>query len=183
MHELVHRLKENYGLLVFHAPVFVGDPLAVFAAVVTVQHGRHGINAQTVNMEIFQPEERIGNKEIFHLMPAEIENKRAPILMFPFARVLVLIQVRSVEIRQTISVFGKMPRHPIHDDADILPVHVIDKVLEISGRAEPVVRRVKAPYLVSPRRNVRMVLHRQQLDVRKPHFLDILCKGNGQVVV
>ena len=46
----VHLFEELNGFQIFASTVDVGDPLALFAGIIAVQHGRHGIDAQAVYM-------------------------------------------------------------------------------------------------------------------------------------
>ncbi len=62
---LVHRgvglLHEVDRLEVFATAELIGQPLTVVAAVIEVQHGCHSVDAQTVDMELFDPEQGVGN--------------------------------------------------------------------------------------------------------------------------
>ena len=53
--------EELDSLEVFVFTVFIRNPVSVAAAVVEVEHGRNGIYAETVNMEVFYPVEGVGN--------------------------------------------------------------------------------------------------------------------------
>ena len=67
-------------------------------------------------------------------MASVVENVAVPIRVKALARVAMLIQVRSVEKRQTMLVRRKMGRDPIENDADASLVQVIDEKHEILRR-------------------------------------------------
>ena len=56
VHDLVHALQERDRLQVLAAAVPVRDPLAGFARVVQVQHRRHGVHPQAVDVVLLDPE-------------------------------------------------------------------------------------------------------------------------------
>ena len=72
-----------------------------FARVIEVEHRRDRIHAQTVDVILVQPEERVADQEIAHLVAAVVENQRAPILVLALARIHVLVQIGAVEFRET----------------------------------------------------------------------------------
>ncbi len=69
----------------------------MFARVVQIQHGRHGIDAQAVDVEFAQPVERVRQQEIAHFIAAEVEDERAPFAMLALARVGVFVERGAVE--------------------------------------------------------------------------------------
>ena len=54
-------LQELHGVEIFAAAVLVGQPFAVFAGVIEVEHGCHGVNTQAINVELVEPVEGIGH--------------------------------------------------------------------------------------------------------------------------
>ena len=51
--------------------------------------------------------------------------------METLARIGVLVQMRAVEVDQPVRIGGKVRRHPVEDDADPVPMQVIDEIHEI----------------------------------------------------
>ena len=45
------------AIQVFAAAVLVGNPFTLFARVVKVEHRGHGVDAEAVNVHVFQPED------------------------------------------------------------------------------------------------------------------------------
>ena len=79
--------------------------------------------------------------------------------------------------------FGKVARHPVEDDADVVLMAGVDERLEVRRRAEAAGRREEARDLVAPRRRVRVLHHRQELDVRVAHVLDVGDEPLGELAV
>ena len=75
---LVEFLEEADGLQVFAAAEFVGQPVALLAAVVEVQHRGDGIDAQAVDVVLVQPEQGVGNEEVADFVPAVVEDQACP---------------------------------------------------------------------------------------------------------
>ena len=96
----------RFQILIFS--VLVGNPLTILLAVVEIQHGCHGVNAQTVDMVFGQPIQRIGNQEILDLVSAVVKNFGAPIRMLALLWVCILIQRLAVKVCQTVFVTRKM---------------------------------------------------------------------------
>ena len=55
--------------------ILVRQPLALLLAVVQIEHGSHRIHPDTIHMELPEPEQNIGNQEIFHLRLAVVEKR------------------------------------------------------------------------------------------------------------
>src|SRR5262245_16099435 len=108
-------------------------------------------------MKFIEPEERIADQKIPHLVAAVIENKRAPIRLLALARVLVLVKVGAVELAERVCILRKMRRHPIHNHADSGLMTFVDEMTKIIGRTEPARRRVIICDLITPRAFERML--------------------------
>ena len=55
-----------------------------------------------------------------------------PILVLALPRIHVFVEIRAVEFGQSMRVFRKMRRHPIHDHADpdlMTPVHEMAELI------------------------------------------------------
>src|SRR6266498_5375133 len=95
------------------------------------------------------------------------------------ARVLVLVERGAVEARECPLVAREMGGHPVEDDADSLLVQLVDERPEVVGIAETCGRREVARDLVAPRAAVRVLHHRQQLDVREAEILRVGAELRG----
>ena len=178
--EFAHELD---CLEVLASAVAVGDPFAFVARVVEVKHRRDRVHAQTVDVELLQPEHRAGNEEVLHLIAAEIEDQRGPVEVFAQARVFMLVQCGPVETAQAVGILGEMRRHPVQDHADPVAVAVIDKPAEIVRRAETAGWRIVAGGLVAPGLVVGVLGHRHQFDVREPESESMVDQHRRQLAV
>ena len=114
----VQLLQERDRLQVLPAAVLVRRPLAVLAGVVQVEHRGDRVDPQPVDVELLAPVERVGDEEVAHLGPAEVEDVRAPVGVLAAPRVGVLVQRRAVEAGQRPLVAREVRRHPVQDHAD-----------------------------------------------------------------
>ena len=115
---LVQLLQERDRLQVLAAAELVRHPLALLARVVEVEHRRDRVDAEAVGVELAHPVERVREQEVPHLVPAEVEDQRAPVGMRAAARILVLVQRRAVEAGERELVPREVRGHPVEDDAD-----------------------------------------------------------------
>ena len=146
----VHLLQERDRLVVLAPAILVGHPFASLAGIVPVQHRRHRIHAQPVDMVFVQPVDRIGGQEVLHLGSAIVVDQRVPVLVEPLARVGMFVKLGPVEAGQAMRVGREMPRHPVQQHPQPRLVRRIDQVAELMRRAEPDRRRIKAHRLIAP---------------------------------
>jgi hypothetical protein len=180
-HRLVQLAEEEDRLEVLAAAVRVREPLARLAAVVEVEHRRHGVDAEPVDVELAQPVERVRDEEAPHLVAAVVEDERAPVGVLAAARVLVLEERRAVEAPQREVVAGKVRRHPVEDHADARAMERVDEETEIV-RACRSARSVRSsPTPGTPRALERMLRDRQQLDVGESEAAGVLREAGGDL--
>ena len=176
-------LEQADRLEVLAPAVHVGDPLAVLARVVEVEHRGHGVDAQPVDVELLQPVDGVGDEEVAHLEAPEVEDVGTPVGLVTAARVRVLVQGEAVEAGQGERVTREVPGHPVEDDADAGLVQRVDQVAEVVGGAEPGRRGVVPGDLVAPGRAVRVLHDREQLDVGEAEVLDVVDEVFGHLAV
>ena len=164
-------------------PYWLGIHSPGLPRIIQVEHRGHGVHPQAVHVEAVAPEQRVGQQEIHHLVPAVVEDQRAPILVRPFARVFVLVERGAVEAGQRPVVAREMRRHPVNNHPDARLVQRVDQILEVLRRAVAAGRRVKARHLVAPRRVIRVLGHRHEFHVREAHLLHVLDQRLGQLAV
>ena len=183
VHQFVHSLEKGDRLEVLVPPVDVRDPLPRFPGVVEVEHRRHGVHPQAVDVVLVEPEERVRKEEVRHLPASVVEDQRPPVAVFPHARVGVLVEVGPVEPRQPVGVAGEVRRHPVDDHSDPFPVAPIDELHELVRGAVSGRRGEVPEHLVSPRTVERMFRHREEFDVGVSHLLDVGNEIVGQLPV
>jgi hypothetical protein len=115
---LVELLEERDRVEVLAAAELVGDPLALAARVVEVEHRGDRVDADPVDVVLAQPEQRVGDEEVAHLVAPEVEHQRAPVRVRAAARVGVLVERGAVEARERELVAREVRRHPVEDHAD-----------------------------------------------------------------
>jgi hypothetical protein len=151
--------------------------------VVEVEHRGDRVDAQTVDVELLEPVDRVGDEEVAHLGAAEVEDVRPPVGLVAAARVRVLVQRTAVEPRQRELVPREVRWDPVEDDADPALVEAVDEVPELVGAAEPAGGGVVAGHLVTPGRAVRVLHDRQELDVGEAQIGDVVHQVLGEVQI
>ena len=160
----------------------VGRPV-VAARVVAVEHRGDGVEAQAVDVELFEPVEGVGDQEIAHAVAAPIVDKRAPVGVVGHARVCVLVERRSVEVRKRVRVGREVGGHPVEDHAQTAPVQVVDQEAQVVGRAVAERRCVVADDLVAPASIVWMLHHGHQFDVGEAVLNRVIGERLSQVAI
>ena len=130
-----------------------------------MQHAGNGIDAQTVEVKLMQPIQRVGNEEVLDLCPPKVEDIRTPIGVLPPLWIGVLEQRSAVKACESPFVLWKVSRHPISNHANAVLVQYIDHRAQVVGGSVPRGWRVVARHLVAPRLPIRILGDRQQLNV------------------
>ena len=68
-------------------------------------------------MVLVNPEQRVREQEILHLVAPVIEDERAPVRLSAAPRVRVLVKMRAVEKCQAVRVAREMRRRPVENHA------------------------------------------------------------------
>jgi hypothetical protein len=176
----VHLAQEVDGFQVFPAAVLVGQPFAILAGVVQVEHGSHGVHAQAVQVELGHPVVGAGEEEAFHLAAAVIEDVGAPVLVHAQTRILVLVEGGTVEAGQGPGVHGEVAGHPVQDDADAGLVTGVHEMAEVVRRAEAGGGSEVAGGLVTPGLVQRVLGDRHQFQMGVAQVGDVGHQGVGQ---
>ncbi len=87
------------GFQVFTTAELVRYPLALFAAVVTVDHRGHRIDTQRINPKTLHPVQGVTHQIITDFTTTIVVDQRIPVLVIALARVAVLIEVGAVKLR------------------------------------------------------------------------------------
>src|ERR1039457_2079307 len=102
-------------------------------------------------MEDLQPEERAAREEVAHFGTAIVEDRALPFRMKSLPRIRVLVEVRAVEVGESMLVVRKMRRHPIEDHAESALVQAVNEIHEVLRRAVARGGREISCDLISPR--------------------------------
>ncbi len=180
-HRRIEPPQKFHSLQVLVAAVNIGTPFV--AAVIEIQHARHRVHAQAVDMIHIQPIERVAYEEVAHLVSAVIEAARTPFLVLHTQRVAVLIQRTAVELVKPVAVLGKMPGHPIENNAYAAGVHFVYEIRKILGRAEPARRREISRNLISPRPVERVLRDAHKLQMRITELFEVFAHFVGELAV
>ena len=175
---LVELLQERDRVEILAAAELVRHPLAFVARVVEVQHRRHRVHPDPVDVVLAQPEQRVRDQEVADLVASVVEHERAPVGVLAAARIGVLVQRGAVEPREPELVTREVRRDPVEDHPDVVLVQAVDELAEVVGRAVERRRGEVPGHLVAPRALERVRHHGQELDVGEAHVLDI----RGQLV-
>ena len=179
----VELLEEVHRLKVARATVLVRLPLAVLTPVVEIEHIRDCVDAQPVDVELLEPEQRIRDEEALHLCAPVVEIGCAPLPVLRACFVIGLIEVLAVEMTKPLLILAEMPRHPVHDDADAVLMRRIDQIAEVIGRTVAARHGEVARRLIAPRTVIRVLAERHELDVSVVHVLDIADELIRQIAV
>ena len=176
MNLCIELAQERYSFEVFIAAMFVRYPLVRFARVVQIKHRRDGVDTNTVDVKFIDPVQRTADQVVNHFSTPEVEDQRAPVCVFAFARILMFVQRCTVKLSQPMFIFWKVRRHPVDDDSYAGIVTTVDEVSKVIGVPETLRWGEHANGLVAPGAIERMLRYRQQLNVREPHISNIVDK-------
>ena len=90
----------------------------------------------------------------------------------------MLVEVGTIEEGEAVAVFGKVPRHPIYNDANAVLVALVHKIHELFWGAVARSGGIVPRYLVSPGAIKGMLCHRQQFHMGETQLFYI---GNQSV--
>ncbi|MNL03749.1 hypothetical protein D3C87_1242970 [compost metagenome] len=179
--DVVEMAQEVDGLEVFPTAMTVRHPLAGLARIIAVEHRRHRIDPQAIDMKMLEPVQRRRQHVAVDFGTPEVVDQRVPILVKAFLRVAVLVQRGAVELRQAVGVGGKMRRHPIEDHTDFRLVAGVDERCKLIARAVAGTGGELRQQLVTPRTTERVLHDRHQFDVGEAEFFDIRDQPLGQL--
>ena len=123
---LVEQAEELDGVEVFTATLRVGLPLPRGARVVEVQHRRHRIDAQAVDVVLAQPHERARHEEVPDLVATEVEHERSPVGVQAATGIVVLVQRGAVEAGERPGVVREVRGDPVEQHPDAAVVQHVD---------------------------------------------------------
>src|SRR5579875_14811 len=101
-------------------------------------------------MVFIQPKKGVADEEIADFPTAIVEDEGAPIGMLAAARIGMLIQMRTVEVAQTMPITRKMGRHPIEEDTNAALMQGVNQIHQILRRAKTASRSVVTDCLITP---------------------------------
>ena len=80
-------MQESDGVEVLSTTVAVRHPSPGRPRVVEVEHARHGVHPQPVDVELVEPVEGIGDEEVAHLVAPIVEDIGTPVGVLPLTGV------------------------------------------------------------------------------------------------
>ena len=182
VYRAVQRPQEADRFPVFAPARFIGQPFAGFARIIAIQHRCHGIDAQTIDMELFGPVKGVVDQEADDFAPPEIIDRGVPVGVKAQARVFVFVKRGAVEARQPMFVDGKMRGHPVEQHPDAGPMRAIDKPGKACRRPEPRGWRIQPGGLIAPAGIVGMLEDGHELDMGEAQIGHIGDQLRGQFI-
>ena len=159
--------------MIFASAEFVGNPFALLAGVIEVEHGGDRIHAQAVDVILVEPEHRARHQKAANFGASVVEDVRLPVGMETLPRIGMLVEMRAVEVGQAVRVGREVRRHPVEDHGDAVLVQVVDQIHEILRRAVARGGGEIAGGLVSPGAVEGMLHHGQEFHVSEAHAADV----------
>ena len=95
--------------------------------------------------------------------------------------VVVLVQMRPVEVPERVPVGGEVGGDPVEDHPDAALMQPVDQVHEVLRRSVPAGGGEVSRRLVPPRAVEGMLHHREQLHVREAHVGAVVGEVVGQL--
>jgi hypothetical protein len=150
-------------------------------AVVSVQHARHSIETETVELVLLHPEAQIAKEEAQNFMATVVEQPAVPQLVSTLGTLVEVQVVAVIEHVEAIQyVLRRMTVHHIQQNCNAHTVGSIYQLLQIVWEAVPTACREEAIDLVSETGIVRMLHDCHQLDSVVSQMLnsrkDVLCE-------
>ena len=170
----IEMLEKLYRIVILIAAIFIGKPLTVLLAIIKIEHRCNCIHSDTVNMEFPEPVEYVCYKEILDLCLGIVEYLGSPVGMLSEPRIRMLVNARSVELTESMSVGCKMCGNPIKDNSDAVLMKLIYKIHEIFGLAVSGGRSIIARHLISPGSVKGMLCNTHQFYMGILHLFEIL---------
>ena len=150
MQRVIELFEKCHRLQVFPSTQSIAQPRVGFTPVVQIEHRRDGVDAQSVEVELLDPEQRVGQQEVAHFMARVVEDVRAPLGVVAESRIFVLVARGPVKPPQRPIVLGEMRRHPVQQHPNARLVQRINEGAEIVGRTMARRGRKVSAYLIPP---------------------------------
>ncbi len=174
MHHGIQVLKELNRIEIFIAAVFIRYPLTLLLAVVQIEHGRHCVNSDAVDMVLSDPVENVRNQEIPDLILRIIKYLRAPVRMLADSRIGMLKDTLSVKTPKPVRVSRKMRRNPVKDNTYFILMQLVDQIHKIGRITMSGSGCVITCHLIPPGTVERIFRNTHKLYMRVVHLLQII---------
>src|SRR5690606_9426060 len=96
----------------------IWHPLPMLTAKVQIEHRRHRIHAQPIQVVLFEPKECTADQKITDFVTSKVKDLGAPVLMLSLSRVRVFIKMGSIKESQSMGITWEMGRNPVENDAN-----------------------------------------------------------------
>mmetsp|Transcript_6310 Transcript_6310/g.10708 ORF Transcript_6310/g.10708 Transcript_6310/m.10708 type:complete len:559 (+) Transcript_6310:975-2651(+) len=148
-------------------------------AVVLVEDGGDGVEAEAVHLVLVEEPGQVREQEALHLVLGVVEEHRVPLGVVALRAPVREAVVRPVEVLDpVVHVVGGVRVHQVDHDLDAEPVGLVNQVLEVVGGAGARRHSKKSGDVVAEAGVVGVLLDGHQLD----HVVAVLLAA-GQVVV
>ncbi|CRH69057.1 Uncharacterised protein [Chlamydia trachomatis] len=118
-------LNKVNSLKVFAPTIHVWTPLASFTAVIQVEHRRHSVYTQSINVIFAKPEAGVSNQEVTNLVSAKVKYVRSPIWVLSAEWIWVFVKRGAVESTQSKVILREVCWNPIHNHTNASLVELV----------------------------------------------------------
>ena len=164
--EAVREREVADGIVILMAVEIVAVSVEILAETVAViQHGRHAIKAEAIEMVLFEPVFAVRKQEMQHVILAVIEAEAVPGRMeMAVARIEVLVRVAGEVAESLCLIAGSMAVDDIHDDGDAHIMRRIDEFFQLLRRTEARAGGKERADVIAEAAVVRVLLDGHDLD-------------------
>ena len=176
----IQMFEEFYCFKVLVITVLIGNPLAIFLAIIQIEHRCNCIYTEAVYMAFLDPVQCVGDQEVLDFRTSVIVDLGSPVRMLTLSRVFMLIDSSSIEIGKSMCILREMSRNPVEYNTDLVSVQVIHHIFEILCSTIPGSRCIISCYLISPGSVKWMLCNSHKFYMSISHLFDIgrqfMCK-------
>src|SRR5215510_2065500 len=130
-----------------------------------------------------EPEKGIADEKALDLFTTIVEDIAVPLGMIALTGVGMLVQMCSVEERQTMLIGAKVRRHPVENHAYAALVQSVDEVHQILRRTIVAGRSEVAGDLIAPGAEERVIHDRQKLHMRVSQVFKVVRQLRRQLAI
>ena len=174
MNDLIGQGEVHEGIAVFVTAEIRRIAVEVFAQTVTaVDHRRHTVKTETVEVILIKPELTVREQEMEHFVLAVVEAEAIPSRMLPTIAVMEILIAGTIEVTESLEfILHCMAVHEIHDHMHAATVRVIDESLQFIRRTETAGSCKEVRYMVAEGAVIGVLLDGHDLDAVIAELVD-----------